>query len=123
MKTTIRRHLSRIFLPSRPTLMVSVGGTGTTLASVEQGLKEFVAGSIHRFVLSKEAIQRQLDSFLSKSVEDRKKIPGLPPNRADVILAGGTILSLAMERFNRPRVLISSHGVRYGLLYDRLLSG
>ena len=102
--------------------MVSVGGTGTTLASVEQGLKDFESKKIHHFVLTREAITRQLLLYRSRTIEGRKNIQGLPPNRADVILAGGTILFLAMEELKCPSVSISTHGVRYGFLYKKLSS-
>jgi len=100
--------------------MVAVGGTATTLASVEQGLEEFIPEKIHHFLLKKEALRNQLLLYRSKTVEERKKIPGLPIARADVILAGGAILYLAMEELECPSVLISCHGVRYGLLYKKL---
>jgi exopolyphosphatase/guanosine-5'-triphosphate,3'-diphosphate pyrophosphatase len=97
-----------------------VGGTGTTLASVQLRLKEFASERIHHFILSKEAIQNQLALYRSGTLEGRKTIPGLPWDRADVILAGGTILYLAMEELGCPSAMISTHGVRYGLLYKRL---
>jgi exopolyphosphatase/guanosine-5'-triphosphate,3'-diphosphate pyrophosphatase len=90
------------------------------LASVEQGLEEFIPGKIHHFALKKEALRNQLLLYRSKTIEERKKIPGLPPARADVIFVGGAILYLAMEELDCPSVLISCHGVRYGLLYTRL---
>ena len=120
MADVIRASLSEIPHPSEPFSLVSVGGTGTTLASVQQRLKEFVPGRIHHFILSKEQIQNQLSLYRSKTMEERKMIPGLPWDRADVILAGGTILYLAMEELRCPAVMISTHGVRYGLLYKRL---
>ena len=120
MVEVIKRVLSKIPHPDQSVSMVSVGGTGTTLASVEQGLKEFDPGKIHHFVLTKDAIRNQLLLYRSKTIEERKKIPGLAPARVDVILAGGTILYMAMEEFGGPSVLISCHGVRYGLLYKRL---
>ena len=100
--------------------MVAVGGTATTLVSVELGLKEFIPEKIHHFVLKKEALRNQLLLYRSKTIEERKKIPGLFPARADVILAGGTILYKAMEGLGCSSALISCHGVRYGLLYKRL---
>jgi exopolyphosphatase/guanosine-5'-triphosphate,3'-diphosphate pyrophosphatase len=87
---------------------------------VEQGLEEFVPEKIHHFVLKKEALRNQLHLYRSKTIDERRKIPGLPPARADVILAGGAILYVAMEELECPYVLISSHGVRYGILYKRL---
>ena len=122
MRDRIQKLLFEIPNPDEPFLMVSVGGTGTTLASVEQRLPEFAVEKIHHFVLTREALQNQLLLYRSKSVDQRKRIPGLPPSRADVILAGGTILDQAMERFLASSVLISCHGVRYGLLYQRLFS-
>jgi exopolyphosphatase/guanosine-5'-triphosphate,3'-diphosphate pyrophosphatase len=120
MEGRIREHLVNIPHSKGPLSMVAVGGTATTLASVEQGLEEFIPEKIHHFVLGKEALKNQLLLYRSKTIEERKKIPGLPIARADVILAGGTILYLAMEELNCPSVLISCHGVRYGLLYKRL---
>lgn len=99
---------------------VAVGGTATTLAAVALGLKEFSAERIHHFVLKEEALQDQLSLYRSKTIDERRKIPGLFPNRADVILAGGAILCLAMEELKCPSVLVSCHGIRYGLLYQRL---
>jgi exopolyphosphatase/guanosine-5'-triphosphate,3'-diphosphate pyrophosphatase len=121
MADVIRASLSEIPHPSESFSMVSVGGTGTTLVSVQLRLKEFISERTHHVILSKEAIQNQLSLYRSKTLEGRKSIPGLPWDRADVILAGGTILYLAMEELRCPSVMISTHGVRYGLLYQKLM--
>ncbi len=120
MERYIRERLVNIPHSQEPFSMVAVGGTATTLASVEMGLEEFIAEKIHHFILKKEDLKKQLFLYRSKTIEERKKIPGLPVARADVILAGGTILNLAMEELNCSSVLISCHGVRYGLLYKKL---
>ena len=120
MEKKIRELLAKIPHSQEPFLTVAVGGTATTLASVEQGLEEFVPEKIHHFVLKKEALRNQLLVYRSKTIDGRRKIPGLPGARADVILAGGAILYLAMEELNCPSVLISSHGIRQGLIYNKL---
>ena len=120
MEGEIRKLLPKIPHPQGPLSLVAVGGTATTLASVEQGLAEFIPEKIHHFVLKKEALRNQLHLYRSKTIDERRKIPGLPPARADVILAGGAILYVAMEELNCPSVLVSCHGLRYGLLYKRL---
>jgi len=120
MEKTIREFLRGIPRSRKQVSMVAVGGTATTLASVEQGLQDFVAEKIHHFVLGRETLKNQLLLYRSKTIEERKKIPGLPPSRADVILAGGAILYLAMEALECPAVSISCHGVRYGLIYKKL---
>lgn len=120
MEHEIHQWLFKIPRAKKPFTMVAVGGTVTTLASVELGLKEFLPEKIHHFVLKKEALRNQLLLYRSKTIEERKKIPGLFPARADVILAGGTILYKAMEELKCSSALISCHGVRYGLLYKKL---
>jgi len=120
MEKKIRELLVNIPHSQEPLLMVAVGGTATTLASVEQGLEEFIPEKIHHFVLKKEALKKQLLLYRSKTIDERRKIPGLPSGRADVILGGSTILYMTMEELNCPSALISCHGVRYGLLYRKL---
>jgi exopolyphosphatase/guanosine-5'-triphosphate,3'-diphosphate pyrophosphatase len=120
MESKIRELLINISHPQDPLTMVAVGGTATTLASVEQSLEEFIPEKIHHFVLEREALKNQLLLYRSKTIEERKKIPGLPAARADVILAGGTILFLSMKELRCSSVLVSCHGVRYGLLYKKL---
>jgi exopolyphosphatase/guanosine-5'-triphosphate,3'-diphosphate pyrophosphatase len=120
MEKRIRELLVNIPHSKEPLSIIAVGGTATALASVEQGLEEFIPERIHHFVLEKEALKNQLLLYRSKTIDGRKKILGLSAARADVILAGGTILYLAMEELNCPSVLISCHGVRYGLLYKKL---
>ncbi len=124
MEREISKRLIHIPHAREPLSMVAVGGTATTLASVEQGLEEFAAQKIHHFVLKKEALRNQLFLYRTKTIKERKKIPGLPSTRADVIPAGAAILYLTMGEAQCPSALISCHGVRYGLLYKKLnLSG
>jgi exopolyphosphatase/guanosine-5'-triphosphate,3'-diphosphate pyrophosphatase len=120
LKRKIRELLVNIPHPQDPLTMVAVGGTATTLASVEQGLEAFDFEKIHHFVLEKEGLKKQLFLYRSKTIDERRRIPGLLPSRADVILAGSAILYMAMEELNCHSALVSCHGIRYGLLYERL---
>jgi exopolyphosphatase/guanosine-5'-triphosphate,3'-diphosphate pyrophosphatase len=116
----VRKFLGGIPRPQQPFSMVAVGGTATALASVEQGLDRFVYEKIHHFILKREALKSQLDLYRSRTIDERKKIPGLSAARADVILAGGAILHQAMLELDCPSVLVSCHGVRYGVLYKKI---
>jgi exopolyphosphatase/guanosine-5'-triphosphate,3'-diphosphate pyrophosphatase len=120
MEGEIHQSLLKVSFVKKPFTMVAVGGTATTLASVEQGLEEFIPGKIHHFVLKKEALEKQVLLYRSKTIAGRRQIPGLPPARAEVILAGAAILYMAMTKIGCPSVMISCHGVRYGILYRKL---
>ena len=106
MKKKIHEYLEEVPRSRESFDMVAVGGTATTLASVELGLQHFVYEKIHHFVLERKTLKSQLEGYRSRPLEERKKIPGLSSARADVILAGGTILYISMERFAVPAVLI-----------------
>ena len=116
----VRKFLTEAPRPLPPFSMVAVGGTATALASVQQGLDQFVYEKIHHFILKREVLKSQLDLYRFRTIEERKKIPGLSPARADVILAGGAILYQAMIELDCPSVLISCQGVRYGLIYKKI---
>ncbi len=120
MAEEIRKQLSGFPFPKEPLSMISIGGTGTALVSVELELEKFIPEKIHRFILTREALRNQLFLYRSKTLEERENIKGLPSARADVILAGGTILYLIMEGAGCSSFMVSTHGVRYGLLYKQI---
>ncbi|MBA7675823.1 HTH-type transcriptional regulator HdfR [subsurface metagenome] len=60
-----------------------------------------------------------IDDLKSKTIKERKKIKGLQPKRADVILAGTAILQVIMTRLNSDKITISDMSLRHGLMFDR----
>ncbi len=100
--------------------MVGIAGTFTTLAAVEKGLVRYSHSQVHGSLLSRSEVQRQIELFQSKTIAQRKKIPGLEPMRADVILAGALIIDRVMGLFRVGEVTVSDQGIRYGLVYERL---
>ena len=104
---------------SRLTL-VGIAGTFTTLAAVEKKLLRYTHGEVHGSPLALCEVQRQIALFKSKTIAERKAIPGLEPDRADVILAGACMIEKIMKLFHSENVIVSDHGVRYGLLHECL---
>jgi exopolyphosphatase/guanosine-5'-triphosphate,3'-diphosphate pyrophosphatase len=101
--------------------LVGIGGTITTLFSVKQGLRDFDPSRIHYGVLKLEDVEGQIELFKILPLRERKAIAGLPPERADVIIAGATILLYSLLRFGSNQIRISCHGLRYGILAERFL--
>ena len=65
-------------------------------------------------------MRRQVWLFHDKTVTERKKIPGLEPKQADVVLAGACSIERIMTYFHMEAVIVSVEGVRCGLLYEQL---
>jgi len=100
--------------------IVGVGGTITSLASMDQELEVYDRNRIQGYCLDIKAIQKLLNKILSCSIEDRKKLTGLQPSRADIIPAGVCILLEVMDFFKRESIIVSDHDNLEGML---VLSG
>jgi exopolyphosphatase/guanosine-5'-triphosphate,3'-diphosphate pyrophosphatase len=49
-------------------------------------------------------------------LEVRRRIPGLSPDRADIILAGATVIARLVRRLGTQQILVNERGIRDGLL-------
>ena len=103
-----------------PKHFVGVAGTATTLAAMHLGIVDYNSELIDYSVLNYLQIAEIIKQLKVKSLEDKKKIPGLKPERADVMLAGGLILFEIMKRFNYRQIIISDRGLRFGLILKYL---
>ena len=95
-----------------------VGGTFTALARVKKKLSCFDKTAIHNSILSFNEIKNLREQFASCSLSERKKIPGMEEKRADILLAGTTILYKVLEHFSAMNLIVSANGLRYGVFED-----
>jgi len=70
--------------------------------------------------LTRAEVDGATEKFRTLPLDQRRKIPGLPEGRADVIYAGATILERIMTRFSMSEVIVSDQGVRWGLVWREL---
>ncbi|WP_294094024.1 3-dehydroquinate synthase [uncultured Cetobacterium sp.] len=88
--------------------IIGVAGTVTTNVSIVKRLPKFIESEVNGHVLTKLDLEENLFLFLSKNLDDRKKIVGLEPNRADVIIAGNLILLTLLEILNKTTITVST---------------
>lgn len=99
---------------------VGIAGTMTTLAAVSLGMATYDGSRVHGHVMKLEELRGVVARMAKLSVEERKKLPGLEPKRADVIVAGGLVALAFLERIGAKAVRISDRGVRWGLAEELL---
>ncbi len=99
--------------------LVGIGGTLTTLAAVQLGLAPHDPERIHGTRLRGDQVGEMIDTFTRLRVAERATLDGMPPKRADVILAGALVVRLVMIRVGAVECVVSDRGVRHGLLLDR----
>ena len=76
---------------------VGVGGTATTLAAMDLQLTAYDAAQIQDHIITRDYVSRLLDDMLAMPLEKRRTLPGLQPERADIICAGAAILMAFFE--------------------------
>jgi exopolyphosphatase/guanosine-5'-triphosphate,3'-diphosphate pyrophosphatase len=64
-------------------------------------------------------VDRQIERYRAVSAEERRRIVGLQPNRAEVILAGACIVRTIMDKLGKSALSVSDRGLRHGLLIER----
>jgi len=99
--------------------LVGVAGTVTTLAAVGQALPRYDAARVHGSSLSLDEVEALCERMAALALPARQRLPGMEPKRADVIVAGGAVVSEAMRATGFDRLTVSDRGVRWGLLHDR----
>lgn len=108
----IGRSIPALASPAR---VVGVAGTIVTVAAVEIGLAEFDASVLHGFDLTREAAEDVFRTLATESLEERRMNPGLPAERADIIVAGCCILVATMRRLQIDSVTVSTRSLLDGI--------
>lgn len=98
-----------------PRHLVGVGGTVTTCAAVVQGLKVYDPSLVHGFLLSLEQVEDLLALLSRATLEERRRLPGLQPERADIIVAGVRIVRRIMLGLEIGAMQVSETDIMYGL--------
>ncbi len=89
-----------------------VGGTATTVAAILRGGKRVSLTS----PISREDLQRVLLRLTHATLEERKAIPGMKRQRADILAAGVLILDIALELIGHQTATATTADLLVGFL-------
>jgi exopolyphosphatase/guanosine-5'-triphosphate,3'-diphosphate pyrophosphatase len=73
--------------------------------------------------MSLDALCEVAKKLCALPLSERKKVPGINPQRADIIVAGAAILQTLMEELGMREINISTRGLLDGMLQDYLERG
>jgi exopolyphosphatase/guanosine-5'-triphosphate,3'-diphosphate pyrophosphatase len=100
------------------------GSSGTIINLAEIASKMFKkngnGGNGSTLALSRKNLKKLAATLCSLPLEERKKLPGINPERADIIVAGAAIMETVMEDFGLEEICVSHKELRDGLLVDYL---
>ncbi|HLY03228.1 MAG TPA: hypothetical protein VKR56_12130 [Candidatus Cybelea sp.] len=89
-----------------------VGGTATTIVGMLRGRRT----SIDSYDLSRADLQRALDRLLAMGLEERKKVEGMKPQRADILPGGIIAIDTAMEIIGSDKAVATTSDLLLGIL-------
>jgi exopolyphosphatase / guanosine-5'-triphosphate,3'-diphosphate pyrophosphatase len=93
---------------------IAVAGTATSLAAIAQHLDPYDPERVHGYLLSAAESERILGELAAMTLEERRHVAGLHPDRAPTIVAGVLIFREVLRLFGLDQIEISEHDILRG---------
>ncbi len=125
----VRRHvagaLSELpWFPGRDASarLAGIGGSLRNLAAAAQKCGDLPDTGVQGFALTRAALEKLIDELASRPASKRGRVPGIKPDRGDVILGGALAVAAVMDHGGAESIEVSEAGLREGVLFERLLA-
>lgn len=102
--------------------LYSIGGSASTLASIDAGLETYDEKTLHHHLMSRKRIEEIITRIASTPMNERDKIVGLEPKRKDIVVGSGIWLMAIMDYLGVNEVVNSETSNTEGYLKYRLRS-
>lgn len=104
--------------PATANTVVAVGGTMIQLAMGLLELAAYDRTATDHAEVAPDDVYRLVDRLLAMTVDERLALPWMHPGRADVIAAGGVILSRILRRSRVGSLLVSESDILDGIAWS-----
>jgi exopolyphosphatase/guanosine-5'-triphosphate,3'-diphosphate pyrophosphatase len=99
--------------------VIAVAGTATSCAAIDLALEPYDAERVEGHVLSASTLRDILGRLAELTLEERRAVPGLHPDRAPTIVAGVVILLGVLDCLGLGAVEVSEHDILRGAAIAR----
>lgn len=129
IKSVVRQHVGKAGPPITPQIVIGTGGTFTTLGAMAKARVRggepggLFDGSVQGYEVTRADVRHLLDYLRKLPVRERARTPGLPADRADIIVAGLAIVDALLKALSVNRVRVHVGGIRDGLLLSMVEDG
>ena len=118
VRKVLRSELSRDTAPVQ--YLIGSGGTMTSIAGMVMAMRKEQFDSVHHYEVLRSEVVHLLAMLARKDQKARRAIPGLNPERADIIVAGVLVVDELMRHFRANLLRINEKGIREGLILQSL---
>ena len=97
-------------------VLVGTGGSVRNLAKMDRHGRPYPIHRLHGYAIGARRLQALLASFAGRTLDERRLLPGLNPDRADAIGAGAAVLQGVLDAAGAGEVLVAGQGIREGII-------
>jgi exopolyphosphatase/guanosine-5'-triphosphate,3'-diphosphate pyrophosphatase len=101
--------------------LAGIGGTVRNLGTAAMLREELPAFGVQGYPLHKKLLDAMIEDFAEMTPAERGKVPGIKPERGDLILAGALVVQAVMEAGGFDALQVTEAGLREGVFLGRLL--
>jgi exopolyphosphatase/guanosine-5'-triphosphate,3'-diphosphate pyrophosphatase len=121
MKKSVRSEIVRtVQRVKRYKLDLAVGTSGTIINLGEVAARNLNGTQGKENVLTLSKLKKTIALLCTLDLKERRELPGINPERADIIIGGAAILETLMEEIGIQEIVISERGLLDGMLVDYL---
>jgi exopolyphosphatase/guanosine-5'-triphosphate,3'-diphosphate pyrophosphatase len=127
--TRLRRHVRKTlevcpwFQAAPGTRLVAEGGSLRNAARIAQKAKFYPLDELHGHQLTRDELHKVIKQLEPLSVDEKRLVPGMKPDRADITLAASIVIEECMRAAGYESLTVSSQGLREGLFLEKFLAG
>jgi exopolyphosphatase/guanosine-5'-triphosphate,3'-diphosphate pyrophosphatase len=108
--------------PGQSARAAGIGGTIRNLASAAEKSAGLPQTDAQGFLLTRDALEELIEELAGMPSAKRGGVPGIKPDRGDVILGGAVVLAELMELCGATDVEATSAGLREGVFFESFLA-
>jgi exopolyphosphatase/guanosine-5'-triphosphate,3'-diphosphate pyrophosphatase len=108
--------------PGDPARAAGIGGTIRNLASAAERRAGLPQTDAQGFLLTRDALDELIEELAGIPAAKRGGVPGIKPDRGDVILGGAVVLRALLERCGAEALETTGAGLREGVFFERFLA-
>lgn len=99
--------------------LAGIGGSVRNIAAAAQRLHELPNGGVQGFSLTAAMVSTMVEELANRTVDERRELSGISPDRGDVILAAAVVLETILSVGGFEAIEITDAGLREGLFFER----
>ncbi|QQR68929.1 MAG: Ppx/GppA family phosphatase [Alphaproteobacteria bacterium] len=113
-----RRNGIGMQMKAQQVQILGCSGSLTTLAAAMIGLPRYQRSAVDGRILATDETLRMTRRLCSLTRDERNRIPGIGPDRGDLIVSGCAILEALLSLWPVERLRVGDRGLREGILTD-----